>query len=104
MFGSPLWMRTGPSLLAERPRQQGLDDGLAADVQTSRAFIEIAEHALSQIDVDAANRSYNRELVGEIRADVLTAGCHRGDLVRCGRFLRCFPHKIVLLLWSLSRP
>ena len=63
--------------------EQSLDHSVTAYVETGRALIELAQQALSQIDINTMDPPDYRELVGKINGNVFPAGSLLGDLIRC---------------------
>src|SRR5579863_1335941 len=91
-------------MLVEGLPQQALDDRLPADVQLSRRFLQLLEHAGGEIDVDALNRVHHPAAVGEKPRDVFAlVGEPRNRLRRRSPPpLTSFLHKAVAPVVSLS--
>jgi hypothetical protein len=68
-------------LLAECSREQRFDYCLTADIEPGCPLIEFSQHALSEVDVHATDRSDHGEFVGEVRGNVFASSCHVCDLV-----------------------
>ncbi len=63
-------------LLAECSREQRFDYRLTADIESGSPLIEFSQHALSEFDVHATDRSDHGEFVGEGSGNVFASSCH----------------------------
>src|ERR1700683_3096737 len=86
----------------ERTPEQSLDHRLAAYIKSRGAGVQVTQHTLGQIDVDATYGPNDCELVGEVGGNVFATSRFSGDLIGRESFLKCFRHSYPLPVWSHS--
>ncbi len=57
---------------------------MTADVQAGGSFVEFAEHALGEVEVDPVDGFHHLEIICEETGDVFAAGSHGGDFIGRG--------------------
>ena len=81
-----------PSLRRQSLIQQRLNHRLPADVELGRLGIQIAQHAMRQVDVHPAYRPHHGELIRKEAGYIFAARRHLCDFVHPRTRLSNFPH------------